>query len=81
LLASACAQAPSCDFTQLIGKCSAQIDTVGNQVVVKAERCSEVDVDVDGKRNTVRPSERGRFVADTEKAVDIKACRLYQATQ
>lgn len=49
--------------------------------MVKAERCSEVDVDVDGKRNTVRPSERGRFVADTEKAVDIKACRLYQATQ
>jgi len=77
-LMSACAQQPQCDYTSSTGACSASIDTVGNRVIVKAERCSEVDIEVAGKRRAVRPAEGGKVVSDTETLVDIKACRLFK---
>jgi hypothetical protein len=74
---AACAHGPRCDYKNSLGACSAELETVGYQVVVKAEQCSEVDVEVDGKVRTIRPRERGLYVADTGTLVDIKACRLY----
>jgi hypothetical protein len=80
LLVAACAHKPRCDYTRSLGVCSAAIDTIGNQVVVKADQCSEVDVEVAGRLRTIRPSARGQYVSDTETLVDIKACRLFQAS-
>jgi hypothetical protein len=74
---TSCAGGPRCDFTAAPQACTASVEPAGNAVTIRGQRCSEVDVLVDGKPRTVRASERGTYVAGTESEVEITECRIH----
>lgn len=73
-----CASTPACDYAQPVGSCSASVDPTDTWLMLKVQRCSQVELRVNNKAKVIRTDDGTSRIASSEADVEVIGCQSYK---
>ena len=67
-----------CDYAQAAGTCSASVDPSGTALVLRAARCSQVELRADDRIRVIRTDDGEYPIASSDSNVEVVSCRTFK---